>query len=158
VTVVEGEDLRALMRRVPTAVAIVTAEVDGRRYGITVGSLVSLSLDPPLVGMSISRETQLNLLLKDADVFAVSLLRGDQDAIAQHFSRSVPPLVLWNGIPLRECDGPPQIEGALGWLACRRLHELEVGTHTFFVGEVLTLEQGAPGPALLYSERTYHAL
>ena len=155
---VEGEELRALMRRVPTAVVVVTAEVDGRRYGITVGSLVSLSLDPPLVGMSISRETSLNLLLKDADVFAVSLLRGDQDGIAQHFSRSVPPLVLWNGIPLREADGPPQIDGALGWLRCRRTEQLEVGTHTFFVSEVLSVEPGRDAAALLYAHRRYFAL
>jgi flavin reductase (DIM6/NTAB) family NADH-FMN oxidoreductase RutF len=153
-----GGELRGLMRRLPTAVAVVTAEVEGRRYGITVGSLVSLSLEPPLVGMSISRETALNLLLKESEVFAVSVLAGEQDGIAQHFSRSVPPLILWDGIPLRDVDGPPQIEGALGWLTCRRAHELEVGTHTFFVADVLTVEQGRGGPALLYAERTYHAL
>lgn len=153
----EGEELRALMRRLPTAVAVVTAEVEGRRYGITVGSLVSLSLEPPLVGMSINRQTALNLLLKESDMFAVSLLADGQDAIAQHFSRSVPPLVLWNGIALRDVEGPPQIEGALGWLRCRRLQELEVGTHTFFVAEVLEVEEGS-GAALLYAERGYHSL
>jgi flavin reductase (DIM6/NTAB) family NADH-FMN oxidoreductase RutF len=146
------------MRRMPTSVSVVTAEVEGRRYGITVGSLVSLSLEPPLVGMSISRDTQLNSLLKEADVFAVSALAGDQDWIAQHFSRSVPPLVLWNGIPLREREGPPQIEGALGWLLCRRRETLEVGTHTLFVGEVLEVEEGRGGPALVYAHRSYHAL
>ena len=154
----DGEALRALMRRVPTGVAVVTAEVDGRRYGITVGSLVSLSIDPPLVGISISRETALNLLLKESETFAVSLLAADQDGIAQHFSRSVPPLVLWNGIQLRDVEGPPQIDGALGWLVCRRDRELEVGTHTFFVAEVLSVEEGRGGSALLYAHRAYHAL
>jgi flavin reductase (DIM6/NTAB) family NADH-FMN oxidoreductase RutF len=153
-----GEELRSLMRRLPTSVSVVTAEVDGRRYGITVGSLVSLSLEPPLVGMSISRDTQLNSLLKEADVFAVSALAGDQDWIAQHFSRSVPPLILWNGIPLREGEGAPQIEGALGWLRCRRAQAIEVGTHTLFVAEVLEVEEGRGGPALLYAHRGYHAL
>jgi 3-hydroxy-9,10-secoandrosta-1,3,5(10)-triene-9,17-dione monooxygenase reductase component len=154
----QGEQLRSLMRRLPTPVAVVTTEVDGRRYGITVGSLLSLSLEPALVGMSISRDTQLNSLLRESDVFAVSALAGDQDWIAQHFARSVPPLVLWNGIPLRDADGPPQIEGALGWLTCRRRESIEVGTHTLFVGEVLEVEDGRPGPALLYAHRSYHAL
>lgn len=153
-----GEELRALMRRVPTAVTVVTAEVDGRRYGITVGSFVSLSLEPPLAGMSISRETQLNLLLKEADVFAVSVLAGDQDWIAQHFSRSVPPIVLWEGIPLREVEGPPQIDGAVGWLTCSRVAAHEVGTHTFFVGALDSVEQGRQAPALVYAHQTYHAL
>jgi flavin reductase (DIM6/NTAB) family NADH-FMN oxidoreductase RutF len=153
-----GEELRNLMRRMPTPVSVVTADVDGRRYGITVGSLVSLALEPPHVGMSISRETQLNSLLKEAGEFAVSALAGDQDWIAQHFSRSVPPLVLWSGIPLREADGPPQIADALGWLRCRRVDLLEVGTHTFFVGEVTHAEQGRDAPALLYAHQRYHSL
>jgi flavin reductase (DIM6/NTAB) family NADH-FMN oxidoreductase RutF len=153
-----GEELRGLMRRLPTAVCVVTAEVDGSRYGITVGSLVSLSLEPPLVGMSISRETQLNLLLKESDLFAVSALAGDQDWIAQHFSRSVPPIVLWQGIPLREVDGPPQIDGAVGWMTCRRVGEHEVGTHTLFLGEVESVEEGRQAPALVYAHRVYHAL
>jgi flavin reductase (DIM6/NTAB) family NADH-FMN oxidoreductase RutF len=148
-----GEELRSLMRRMPTSVSVVTAEVDGRRYGITVGSLVS-----PLVGMSISRDTQLNSLLKEAKVFAVSALAGDQDWIAQHFSRSVPPLILWNGIPLRDREGPPQVEGAVGWLLCRRANAIEVGTHTLFVAEVLEVEEGRAAPALLYAHRSYHAL
>jgi flavin reductase (DIM6/NTAB) family NADH-FMN oxidoreductase RutF len=153
-----GEELRGLMRRLPTSVSVVTAEVDGRRYGITVGSLVSLSLEPPFVGMSVSRDTQLNSLLKEAESFAVSALAGDQDWIAQHFARSVPPLILWNGIPLRDAEGPPQIEGALGWLHCRRDRWIEVGTHTLFVGEVLEVEQGRAAQALLYAHRSYHAL
>jgi flavin reductase (DIM6/NTAB) family NADH-FMN oxidoreductase RutF len=153
-----GEELRALMRRVPTGVCVVTADVDGYRYGITVGSVVSLSLEPPLVGMTINRDTQLNSLLRESETFAVSVLADDQDWIAQHFSRSVPPLVLWNGIPLRDVDGPPQVDGAIGWLRCRRTHELEVGTHTLFVAEVLAVENGRPGSALLYAHRRYHAL
>jgi flavin reductase (DIM6/NTAB) family NADH-FMN oxidoreductase RutF len=153
-----GEQLRGLMRRVPTSVTVVTAEVEGRRYGITVGSLVSLSLEPPLVGMSINRETALNLLLREADVWAVSALAGDQDWIAQHFSRSVPPLVLWDGIPLREVEGPPQIEGALGWLLCRRIAAHEVGTHTLFLGAVESVELGRHAEALVYALRAFHAL
>jgi flavin reductase (DIM6/NTAB) family NADH-FMN oxidoreductase RutF len=147
-----------LMRRMPASVSIVTAEVDGRRYGITVGSLVSLSLEPPHVGMSINRDTQLNSLLKEAGEFAVSVLAGDQDGIAQHFSRSVPPLILWNGIPLREADGPPQIADALGWLRCRTTAVLEVGTHTLFIGEVTQVEPGRDAPALVYANQRYHSL
>ena len=153
-----GDELREVMRRFPAPVAVVTARVDEERYGFTAGSVVSLSLEPPLVGISISRETALNLLLKESETFAVSLLAADQDGIAQHFSRSVPPLVLWNGIQLRDVEGPPQIDGALGWLVCRRDRELEVGTHTFFVAEVLSVEEGRGGSALLYAHRAYHAL
>src|SRR5437764_651244 len=59
-----GGDLRALMRRFPGGVAVVTIDLDGERLGLTVGSLVSLSLDPPLVGISISKDAALHELLR----------------------------------------------------------------------------------------------
>jgi flavin reductase (DIM6/NTAB) family NADH-FMN oxidoreductase RutF len=145
-----GTELRSLMRRVPAGVSVVTVDVEGERLGLTVASLVSLSLDPPLVGVSISRQAALHELLRRADRFGVSVLGGSQEALAAHFARGVPPIVIWTGIPLRETDGPPLIEGAIGWLVCSREAEVEAGDHTLFVGQVLVVENGAPGPALAY--------
>jgi flavin reductase (DIM6/NTAB) family NADH-FMN oxidoreductase RutF len=146
------------MRRVPTPVSVVTVDVEGVRSGVTVGSLVSLSLEPPLVGISISRQAQLHALLLDGETFGISVLGGTQAQIAQHFARSVPPIALWQGIPLRPGDGPPLIDGAIGWLVCRRVQEVDVGTHTLFIGETVHVELGRPGPALVYARQEYHAL
>ena len=62
--------------------------------------------------------------------------------LAQHFARSVPPIALWNGIAVRE-DDPRLLAGAVGWLTARTVDEVRTGDHTFFVGEVLTIEEGA---------------
>ena len=86
------------MRRYPVGVAVATVEVDGDRLGLTVSSLVSLALEPPLVGISIWRQAALHELLREAGGFAVSLLAGDQLELAQHFSRGVPPIAMWHGI------------------------------------------------------------
>src|SRR5436305_353332 len=51
-----GEDLRGLMRFVPHNVAVLTLDHDGNRMGVTISSLVSLSLDPPLIGVSIGKD------------------------------------------------------------------------------------------------------
>jgi flavin reductase len=85
-------------------------------------------------------------------------LNGGQDGLAQHFARSVPPLVMWNGISVRPGDGPPLLADALGWILCRRGTALATGDHTFFVGEVLSVELGREGPGLAYSRRAYHAV
>ena len=61
--VVSGDELRAVMQRVPAAVAVVTVETEGRSVGLTVASLVSLSLEPPLVGFAIRRDAALHELL-----------------------------------------------------------------------------------------------
>jgi flavin reductase (DIM6/NTAB) family NADH-FMN oxidoreductase RutF len=152
-----GDRQRALFRRWPSGVSIVIAEHDGRRAGLTVSSLVSLSLEPSLVGVSIAREASLYEVLRDAGAWGVSILRGDQAPLAQHFARSVPPLALWDGIAVRD-DDPRLLADAVGWVLASTVAELPAGDHTFFVGEVELLEQGAPGTSLVHQDRRYSEL
>ena len=152
-----GAEQRALFRRWPSGVSVVVAESEGRRAGITVSALVSLSLEPALVGISLAREASLYEPLDEAGEWAVSMLAGDQAHLAQHFARSVPPIALWDGIPVREED-PRLIAGALGWLGARTVGRLEAGDHTFFVGQIQWLEQGRAATSLAHCNRTYSAL
>jgi flavin reductase len=153
-----GEQLRNLMRNVPAAVAVVTVDVDGERLGLTVASLLSLSLQPPLVGVSVNRHAALLELLRRADEFGVSFLSGEQEGLAQHFARGVPPIGLWEGVDVRPGPGPPLLEGALGWLRCRRVSEHDAGDHTLFVGEATHVEPGRADSALVYVRQRYTSL
>ena len=77
--------------------------------------------------------------------------------LAQHFARSVPPIALWDGIAVREDD--PRLIAGRGRLAdARTVDEVRTGDHTFFVGEVLTIEEGAAETSLVYVHRGYVAL
>jgi flavin reductase len=155
----DGDDLRDVMRRFPSGVAVVTVNVDGNLLGQTVSALVSLSLDPPLVGISIARQAQLHELLREAGGFAVSLLAGGQEWLSQHFARSVPPIAMWHGVAHHEgAEGAPLLAGAIGWLECRLWSESEVGDHTLFVGEVLAAELGENAPPLVHVGSEYRAL
>src|SRR5215210_73322 len=131
-----GYELREVMRRFPAPVAVVTTQVQGERFGLTVGSLVSLSLQPPLVGISIGRDSSSLEPIRSADGWTASLLSGTQPTVAQHFARSgIPPVALWNGVDVRDGSRGPLIVGALAWLECRTVSEHEAGDHTIFVGE-----------------------
>ncbi len=153
-----GADLRELMRRFPHGVAVLTVDAEGERLGLTIGSLVSLSLDPPLVGVSISGQSAMHELLRLAGGFALSLLAQGQGWLAQHFARGVPPIALWHGIASREgAAGAPLLVGALGWIECRVASEHPTGDHTFFVGEVLSVELGQPAPPLVHVESEYRS-
>ena len=148
-----------VMRRVPAGVAVVTVDVNGQRAGLTVASLVSLSLEPPLVGFAIRRDAALHELLRDTRELAVSVLAAGQDHLAQHFARGVPPIALWQGIALREAPGPPQLEGAAAWLRGLVHDELSTGDHTFFVAQVDSAEPGAPDARpLVFHGQAYVAL
>ena len=152
-----GEDLRAVMRRFPTGVAVVTVEAGGRRVGLTVASLVTLSLEPPLVGVAISRQAALHELLRESGTFAASLLAAGQEGVAQHFARGVPPIAMWAGVEVEPGDGLPLLSGAVGWLRCRVDGETAAGTHTLFTGSV---DEAVAGPAtvpLLRLEGSYRS-
>jgi flavin reductase len=131
------------MRRFPAGVSVVTVDLDGERLGLTLGTLVTLSLDPPLVGFAIRKDAAIHELLRRAGGFGISLLAAGQEGIAQHFARGVPPIGLWHGIELLDEPGPPLLAGAIGWLRGKLLAEHPAGSHTFFVGEI---ESAAPGP------------
>ena len=144
------DELREVLRRMPTGVAVLTVEVRGQRIGLTVATLVSLSLEPPLVGVAISRQAAIHQLLREAGTCAFSLLAADQQDVAEHFARGVPPIGMWKGVAARDGElGAPLLDGALGWLECRLADEVATGTHTFFVGEVVSAELGEDGVPLV---------
>ena len=136
---------------------MVVAEVDGRRAGLTVSSLVSLSLEPRLIGISIALDASLHEVLRDAGEWTVSILGGDQEHLAQHFARSVPPIALWNGIEVRD-DDPRLLAHAVGWIVARTVDVSRTGDHSFFVGEILRLEQGRAPDSLVYLHHGYRSL
>ena len=140
------------MRRFPSGIAVLTVPVP---YGLTIGSLVSLSLEPALVGVSIGRDAQAHELLREAGGFAISVLAGDQAALAQHFARSVPPIAQWEGVAVRESERGPLLEGSVSWLECSLHSEHDAGDHTFFVGAVERIEVGRAAPGLAYRDGGY---
>ena len=149
------DDLRVVMRRFPAGVAVVTVDLDGERLGLTLGTLVTLSLDPPLVGFAVRKDAALHELLRRAGRFGISLLAAGQDRLAQHFARGVPPIGLWQGVEVLDEDGAPLLAGAVGWLRGHVQAEHPAGSHTLFVGEV---ESASPGPSdrpLAYVSQAY---
>jgi flavin reductase (DIM6/NTAB) family NADH-FMN oxidoreductase RutF len=155
--VVDGEAQRALFRRWPAGVSVVVAEWEGRRAGLTVSTLVSVSLDPPLVAISLGRAASLFEVLDEAGEWAVSILARDQDFLAQHFSWSVPPLVQWDGIAVRD-DDPRLIVGAVGWMVVQTVERFDAGDHVIFLGASRFLEEGPGQGGLVYHDRRYVAL
>jgi flavin reductase (DIM6/NTAB) family NADH-FMN oxidoreductase RutF len=145
------------MRRFPAGVAVLTADADGDRLGLTIGSLVSLSLDPPLVGVSIGRDLAAHGVVRAARGFAVSILSAGDEHLARRFASGMPPIALWDGVAVRPGRVAPLLEDALGWIECAVVAAYEVGDHTLFVGEVVAAEPGASGAGLVYRDSTYHA-
>jgi len=155
---VGGEELRGLMRYVPHPVAVLSVEHERDRMGVTVSSLVSLSLEPPLVGVSIGKQASVYEILRNAGAFTVSILGDRQADLARRFASGNPPIVHWAGVETLDGTHAPRLAGALGWLEATTLAEHDAGDHTFFVARVDAVERGPAESALMYRDRSYHAL
>ena len=149
------DELKEVLRRIPTGVAVLTVDAGGQRIGLTVATLVSLSLEPPLVGVAVARQAAIHELLREAGECAFSLLAADQQPVAEHFARGVPPIGMWQGVAVRDTPGPPLLEGGLGWLVCRVHAELPAGTHTFFACDVVRAEPGRDEAPLVRLDGRY---
>ena len=93
-----SESLRSAMRAWTTGVAIVTAVHAGRPHGMTVSSFTSISLDPPLIVISLSTGSHTHDLIRLAGAFGVTILAASQQALSERFAgRQAGERIAWTG-------------------------------------------------------------
>jgi flavin reductase (DIM6/NTAB) family NADH-FMN oxidoreductase RutF len=154
------EELREVMRKWTTGVSIVTATLNGFTHGMTVGSLVSLSIDPPRVAITLANQTRLHEMVQEGGLFGVTILAEEQQSLSDRFSGSIADQEeRMSGVSLTYLmDDIPALQGGLGVLACRVVHQYEMPQSTLFVAEVLEAQTAPGSAALVYANRKYHRL
>ena len=148
------------MRHVPSVVTVVTMRDDIGIQGITIGSFVSLSLDPPLVCLNIQKSIGIHDRIIKASSFAVHVLREDQSALSDWFARSD------MGINDQFADlayeeapsGVPLLDDFLVRFVCKRVDVFPGGDHSILVGEVVEITEGEMGRPVVYHQRAYHGV
>ena len=154
------EELRQAMRLWTTGVTIVSAEHNNRRHGMTVSSFTSLSLDPPLVLVSLEQVTKTHRLVQQAGYFGVTILDESQKQISDRFAGRITEYSdRFIGLEtFTLVSGAPLLAGGLAWLDCRVVVTYQAGNHNVFIGEVLAVKSKADGQPLLYFDRDYRHL
>ena len=153
----DAEKLRELMRTWTSGVTVVTAAHDGHRHGMTVSSFTSVSLDPPLIAISLHTESRTFRLVQSSGAFAVSILSAAQSELSDLFAgrRSEPPDRL-AGLELEILvTGAPALKNALACLDCRVIQTLPAGMNTVVLAEVLAVSGHGQGDPLVYHNRRY---
>ncbi|MFD0143897.1 MULTISPECIES: flavin reductase family protein [unclassified Streptomyces] len=144
---VSNDEFRAAMSRLAAGVVLVTAHDpdDGPRgedVGMTATAFLSVSLDPPLVMVSLRNGSRMDDLLAEVPVWAVSVLAENQRHVAGRFAMKgrVSDRLLFADIPCTrgEESGALLVTGALATLECRTENRVVAGDHTLVVARVLT--------------------
>lgn len=131
-----GSRLRQVMGRFLTGVAVVATVDDGVAHGMTVNSLTSVSLDPPLLLVSLTLGARTTGSVRASGRFAVSILSARQEKIAVRFARRGEEH--FAGLPLEVGElGLPVVPDALAQLECVVEQEVAAGDHVVVIGRVL---------------------
>ncbi len=155
-----SREFRDALGLFPTGIAIVTATDDGGRLGgVTVNSFTSVSLDPPLILVSLARTSRSLDIFNAARHFAVSLLQEDQRHASTVFASTTADR--FNEVAHRPgVGGCPVVEPNLVSFECEVHARHDGGDHVLLLGKVvrLTLAAGAAPRPLLYFRGQYREL
>ncbi|GAA2451257.1 flavin reductase family protein [Agromyces soli] len=149
--------LRRAFSAFPTGVVALAAVVDGAPAGMAVNSFTSISLDPPLVAVSVARTSTTWPLLADRPGLGLSVLGSEQEALCRRLSART-------GDRFADADwrtgenGSVLVEGAALWLECGIHAVYDGGDHEIVLLEVLGSEMFPEVAPLVFHQSRFHAL
>jgi len=151
------ERYKQLFRSLASCVAVVTTDTARGPVGLTVSSLMAVSLTPPLLLVSLANRSGTLAALRASDRFAVNVLHDDQQHLAARFASSRPAWVKFAGVALVDGEPAPVLRGALASVICAAEWVRPTGDHSLVLGEILRADVAAGRP-LLWHASAYHAV
>jgi flavin reductase (DIM6/NTAB) family NADH-FMN oxidoreductase RutF len=153
------DQFKHVMRQWVSGVTIVTLQAGDRMHGLTVSGFLGVSLEPPLVAVSIGQELTSYRLLAENAAYAVNFLRDDQRELSDRFAGRLGDVDRFAGLTTHTAStGAPILDDCLAWLDCRVVATHAVGDHTLYVGEVVAAKMNAQASPLLYWNADYREL
>ncbi len=154
----DPDGLRRAFARFPTGVAVICARAeDGTDGGMTANAICSLSLDPLLVLVCFENEARTLPLVEAVGKFSVSILPEGARELADRFASKIEEGEKLRGVPSRDEDGVPVLEGSIAWAVCELDKTVEAGDHTIVIGEVKSLG-ASDGRPLVWFDGAYSSL
>lgn len=155
----DTKTFRDAMAAMGATASLVTTQLGSERLGRTVTSVLSLSVEPPAILISIDMSSRLADHVIKTGGFSFALFAQGQEAIADAFAGKVDAehrfdtgrWLTWN-------SGHPRLVGAVAAMDCAVLAAVETGTHVLFVGGVVDIDLVANRSPLIWHRRQYKAL
>jgi flavin reductase (DIM6/NTAB) family NADH-FMN oxidoreductase RutF len=138
---------RNALGRFATGVTVITTQDGDRIHGMTANAFISVSLNPPLVLVSLDNRCNMHLILPTTGRFGISVLAEDQEHLSSHFAGR--PI---EGIELSFVtrEGVPVLDQALAYVVAHVVDTHPAGDHTLYIGHVDHFESRDGRPLLFY--------
>lgn len=153
---VDPAAFKSAMRRLAAGVTVVTSRHGATVNGMTATAVCSVSAEPPMVLVVLNRASASHGVVARGRAFALNFLGEDQAGIATYFAGRDGKT--FDDVPHRlGTTGCPLIEGAAAQLECVLESRHDEGTHTIFVGRVISAGT-AEGAPLAYCDGAFRKL
>ena len=153
-SVVDPAVLRDAMARFPSGVTIVvTRDPESRAWGFTASSFASLSMDPPLSLVCLSKSAQCFPAFAASPRFAIHIIGSEHAAVAYRFATKGADKFWGIEFAGDGTDGLPVLIGAVARLSCATYATYDGGDHVILVGRVQDAQLGANHPAVYFNRR-----
>jgi flavin reductase (DIM6/NTAB) family NADH-FMN oxidoreductase RutF len=147
---IDTRQFRNALGRFASGVTVLTAEYEDQTHGMTANAFVSVSLDPPLILVSLDNRSNMHRILPAVRRFGISVLAEDQEPLSNHFAgRTVPGLHV-RFITRRDL---PLLAGAVAYFVVEVTDIHAAGDHTLYIGRVEHFEAGEGNPLLFHAGR-----
>lgn len=154
----DARTLRDAMGCFATGITIVTSRAaDGSPIGLTANSFTSVSLNPPLLLVSIANNAGSAETLRQAEQFAVNVLQTSQQPASNRFAGKGEDRFAATAWHEGE-TGMPLLDGSLGSFECKRHAVHDGGDHFLLIGEVVRAQFEPRRDPLLYFRGKYRRL
>jgi flavin reductase (DIM6/NTAB) family NADH-FMN oxidoreductase RutF len=129
-------------------VTVVTARYEERAHGMTANAFVSVSLDPPLVLVSLDNRSSMHRILPHTRRYGISVLTENQENLSNHFAGR-----LVEGLQVRfvQQNGVPLLEGAVAHFIVEVIDAHPAGDHTLYIGRVEFFQAYDEKPLLFFA-------
>ena len=153
--VLSAPALKPIFAHIPTSVSIVTMGSGAERYGVTIGTLGVLSLDPPLLMFAMKQDSGLLRRIDAGTPVGINVLAEDQQEIARRFS--TPSIDRFGVTRWCEQHSLPRIDDTLAWLTGHVRDRLFLGDHMLITVAIGHAENEDQVP-LLYWRRQFYSI
>ncbi|HLI45607.1 MAG TPA: flavin reductase family protein [Geobacterales bacterium] len=150
------EELRKVMRVYPQGVTVVTTKFENSLYGLTVSAFTSISLDPPLIMISISKLSSMHKILSNCESFTINFLAEDQKIVSDIFAGRIKVKDRFEAVQyFTERTGCPIIKGVRAFIECKKTIAYDAGDHSIILGEVINARKLNDKNPLVYYNQQY---
>lgn len=150
---------RKALHKLSYGVYVVTASENGKHYGCVANSAMQITSSPASVAVSINHDNATHDGIMASGKFAITILPTDTEpALIGGFGyRSSRDVDKFEAVDYTMQDGMPIPKNGMAWITCRVTQQMDAGSHTIFLGEVIDCDL-VREDAIPMTYQYYHAV